>query len=98
LQPEKTGFFCPFFCPISWENSKDFPLASKLPKIAKKPKKTRPEDTKFDQPRPDLGKPVIIGFFRSSTGFGPNRSVTGHGLVFFIFSGNKLSTGMNEYG
>jgi hypothetical protein len=31
------------FCPISWENSKDFFLASKLPKIAKNLKTTGPE-------------------------------------------------------
>ena len=43
--PVATDFFCDFFYPLSWENSKDFPLASKLPKIAKKPEKTGPEDT-----------------------------------------------------
>ena len=43
--PVATDFFCDFFCPLSWENSKDFSLASKLPKIAKKPEKTGPEDT-----------------------------------------------------
>ena len=41
-------FFCVFFCPISWGNSKDFSLASKLLKIAKKKQK-----------RPDLG--TLVG-------------------------------------
>ena len=41
-----TDFFCDSFCPLLWENSKDFSLASKLPKIAKKPENTGPEDTR----------------------------------------------------
>ena len=34
-----TDFFCNFFGPLVWENSKDSSLASNLPKIAKNLKK-----------------------------------------------------------
>ena len=52
--PVTTDFFCDFFCPLSWENSKDLSLASNLRKIAKKLEKTGPEDNTNFRPLDDI--------------------------------------------